>query len=393
MKLNFLSNRSILPSGLAWIFSGFLVLFILTPRVHWASPASYELILPSQSDWLECGPIFSAGSEGDWDLYLWGGFASTVIKKNGIFYLYYQGANGYDDAEETATWRAIGVATSHDGINFAKYAANPVLTWSPQNNLEEGAVSAGAFLDVTGEIALYYGANTWVGGSSVNGDGRLAVSADGFHLTDEGIVLNHTDSSIWGRGDELYPIIGFHDAGRWFTYYIPNGTPQRGQLGVAWGNSRHELTNSAGVQSGGSTIPVWGPGSFARLGYNSYALFLNDVYRPGGPILEVRLLSLDAPNFLSAPVQSYQFEDVWEAVVFLDSVVGTWFMYYRSADHDYYGVKVAAADGREMTCEITYPEQNYLFLPLVTKATPAPTGFLAPRGNRTPLQLPSNAAR
>jgi hypothetical protein len=369
MIRNSLSNRSILPSRLARLLSGFIILFMLTLPADSTSTHSSQVFIPGQSDWLECGPIFSAGREGDWDLYLWGGFASTVVKKNGIFYLYYQAANGYDEDEETATWRSIGVATSSDGINFTKYAANPVLTWFPKNNLEEGAVSAGAFLDSTGEIALYYGANTWAGGSSVNADGRLAVSSDGLHLTDQGIVLNRRDSSVWGSGDELYPVIGFHDAARWFTYYIPNGTPQKGKLGVARGNNRLDLTNSAPVLSGGSTIPVWGPGSFARLAHDTYALFLNDVYRPGGPILEVRIVSLNAPDSVSAPVQSYQFEDVWEAVVFLDTIVDTWFMYYRSADHEYYGVKVAAADGREMTCDIIYPEQKHLFLPLVTKTT------------------------
>jgi hypothetical protein len=324
--------------------------------------------IPSQSDWLECGPIFTAGNEGEWDYYLWGGFASSVVKKNGIFYLYYQGANGYDDDEGTVTWRSIGVATSNDGIHFTKYAQNPVLTWFPKNNLEEGATSAAAFLDTTGEIALYYGANTWAGGSSVNADGRLAVSTDGFHLADQGIVLNRRNGAVWGRGDELYPIIGFQDGGRWFAYYIPNGTPQERQLGVAWGDRRLALTNTAPALSGGNNISVWGPGSFARLAGDAYALFLNDVYREGGPILEARIVSLNAPDSLSAPVQSYQFDDVWEAVVFLDSGANIWFMYYRSADHNYYGVKVAAADGGDATCDVTHPpEQNELFLPLISK--------------------------
>jgi hypothetical protein len=364
-----LASRSALPSFLAWILPGIVMLLLLTVLLAGRSAHTYAAIIPNQTDWLECGPIFSAGNEGDWDYILWGGFASTLVKKDGVFYLYYQGADGYDDDEGTVTWRSIGLATSSDGVHFSKYAANPVLTWFPKNNLEEGAVSAGAFLDATGEIALYYGANTWAGGRSVNADGRLAVSYDGFHLSDEGIVLDHKDSSIWGAGDELFPIIGFHDAGRWFTYYIPNGTPQKGRLGVAWGDRRDHLDNSAAARSGLATLPVWGPGSFARLAHDTYALFLNDVYRPGGPIIEARIVALDAPDQLSAPVQSYRFEDVWEAVVFLDEDSNTWFMYYRSADHAYYGVKLAAADDREMTC----PVQQPVYLPLIEKATPNDT--------------------
>jgi hypothetical protein len=362
-----LFKRRALPAGLRWLLLCTFFLSIVAHLARGQDAHSFHAIIPSQSDWLECGPIFAAGNEGEWDYYLWSGFASTVVKKNGRFYLYYQGANGYDEGEGTVTWRSIGVATSPDGINFTKYAANPVLTWFPHNNLEEGATSAGAFVDTTGEIALYYGASSWAGGSWVNADGRLAVSTDGFHLTDQGIVLNRRNSAVWGWGDELYPVIGFQDGGRWFAYYIPNGTPQKGLLGVAWGTSRLALTNTAPALSGGSNIPVWGPGSFARLADGTYALFLNDVYRAGGPILEVRLVSLDAPANLSAPVQSYQFDDVWEAVVFLDSGANTWFMYYRSADHNYYGVKVAAADGGQATCDVTHPEQIDIFLPLIRK--------------------------
>jgi hypothetical protein len=45
-------------------------------------------------------------------------------------------------------------------------------------------------------------------------------------------------------------------------------------------------------------------------------------------------------------VQSYQFDNVWEAIVYLDDDTDTWFMFYRSFDHEYYGVRIAAADGR-----------------------------------------------
>ena len=340
-------------------------LFLLPVACVPAPTHSYELAIPVQSDWVDCGPIFSAGAEGEWDYYLWGGFALTVVKKDGVFYLYYQGSDGYDDDEHTVTWRSIGVATSSDGFNFTKYEYNPVLTWFPNNNLEEGTVSGGSFLDTTAEIAIYYGANRWIGGSEVNADGRLATSADGFNFTHLGVILDHSKRDVWGSGDELFPIIGFQDNGRWFTYYIPNGVRQRGQLGVAWGNGRDNLSYSAAAHSNGSTISVWGPGSFVQIDDNQYALFTNDVYGPNGPVLEVRIVSPDTPSNLSLPVRSYQFDNVWEAVVFFDEESDTWFMYYRSADHDYYGVKVATTDGREISC----PVQQRLYLPFVGDET------------------------
>jgi hypothetical protein len=104
-------------SQLAGLVFGCLLLSILIACLP-VSTETYTLVIPTQSDWVECGPIFSAGSEGAWDYYLWGGFAATVVKKDGVFYLYYQGSDGYDDEEHTVTWRSIGVATSSDGVNL-----------------------------------------------------------------------------------------------------------------------------------------------------------------------------------------------------------------------------------------------------------------------------------
>lgn len=46
--------------------------------------------------------------------------SSSIIKKNGIYYLYYFGRT-------TPNYR-IGLATSTDGINFTKFAGNPILS-------------------------------------------------------------------------------------------------------------------------------------------------------------------------------------------------------------------------------------------------------------------------
>jgi hypothetical protein len=321
--------------------------------------------IPAQSDWLECGQIFRAGAEGEWDTYLWGGFAATVVKKDGLFHLYYQGANGYDDDEGTVTYRAIGLATSADGLNFSKHAGNPVLTWLPNNHLEEGAASGGAFLNANGDIAIYYGANKWIGGSLVNADGRLATAPDGHTFTDQGIILDHSNGNLWGSGDELFPVIGFGDNGRYFTYYIPNGVLQQGRLGAAWGQSQTNLPNSAAVRSGGSGISAWGAASHAKVGDDVYALFVNNIRAAGGPTLTAYIVSLDDPTSLSAPIQTYQFDNVIQGIVYLDEETATWFMFYRHIDLESYGVKVAAADGRPTICP---DAQNHLLLPIIEQS-------------------------
>ncbi len=314
--------------------------YYLRPSVH---PTA--VTIPAQTDWIDYGPIFGIGELGEWDYQLYGGFAGSVLKKDGVYYLYYQGARGYRTTiDETVTWRAIGVATSPDGINFTKAAGNPVLTWFPNNDGEEGAVSSAATLDARGNMIVYYGANTHAGGPLVNADGRMARSADGLTFTDVGIALDHTDRSLWGSGDELFPIIAFHEAGQWFVYYIPNGTLQRRQLGVAWGDNADLLNNSAAAKSGMRSVAAWGMGGYAKLDTTTYALFLNNIPERK---TEVRTVALAAPDQLSAPVATYQFEGIVEATVLLDQATRTWFMYYRAAD--VYCVKLAPAGAPDTT--------------------------------------------
>jgi hypothetical protein len=337
-----------------WAVRGLLLLLILFVP---GSLVSGQLTLPAdgfsipaQSDWTDYGLIFTRGPLGEWDYQLWGGFAGSATKKGGSYYLYYQGSSGYQiSPTEVATWRAVGVATSPDGINFEKSVGNPVLTWFPNNEPVEGPVSSAAMLDDNDEILLYYGANTAQAAPLVDADGRLARSVDGFNFADQGIVLNHGDSSLWAYGDQLYPIIAMEDAGRWFVYYIPHGVPEGGTLGVAWGNGPAALSNSSAVWSEGSSVQAWGMGGSGKINSETYALFLSDVF---SNTIEVRTVSLETPNQLSAPIHTYRFGDVVQATVLLDSEANTWFMYYRTPDA--YGVKLAPA-GQPDTSPPTAP--------------------------------------
>ena len=294
--------------------------------------------LPHQTDWVDHGEILSRGEAGNWDYLLWGGFTGTVIKKDSLFFLYYQGAREYDEQFETVTYRSIGVATSSDGLSFTKYRHNPIVTWFPYQGLEEGAASGGATLGENDEVVLYYGANTMVNAHLVNADGRLAVSNDGFEFSDAGVVLDHRDRKVWGAGDEIFPIVSFRDLNTWYVYYIPNGTTQRGALGVAWGPQRNRLTRSRAALSDGKKVQVWGMGGYARIGESMYALFLNNVRKPH---LQVRIVHLDAPTQLSAPVHSYTFDNFTQATVYLDRETQSWYMFYRTEESEGYGVKVA----------------------------------------------------
>ena len=99
---------------------------LLARRPALPKPGPERLAIPAATDWVDFGPIFERGGLGDWDLLLWGGFGGSAVKSAGVYYLYFQGASGYRPyPDEGASRRAIGVATSRDGVNFEKYPGNP----------------------------------------------------------------------------------------------------------------------------------------------------------------------------------------------------------------------------------------------------------------------------
>jgi hypothetical protein len=323
-----------------------LSLVILILPVSAAGPAYAQnepINVPDPGDWIDYGTIFTAGPEGAWDHILWGGFSASVIKKGGQTIVYYQGSEFYQGApDDTVMWRSIGAAVSSDGINFKKYSGNPVLTWFPNKYGEEGAVSSGATLNQDGNVVLYYGANTKESATTVNSDGRVAVSQDGLTFTDRGLVLDGKNPNLWGSGDEVFPVGAIQDNGRWIVYYIPNGVAQSGQLGVAYGQQFNQLTQSESVLSDGRHVAAWGTIGHAKISDNTYAVIINNVRQNR---TEVRLLTTDQPGKLSRPVVTYPLEQNQQAVLLLDQEKNTWFMYYRSEES--YGVKLAPAGERD----------------------------------------------
>ena len=286
-----------------------------------AVPGDESLALPHASDWVPRGEVLSRGDEGAWDRYLYGGFTGTVVKKSGQFLLYYQGARDYSNQYGTVTHRAIGLATSTDGIHFTKHPGNPVVRWAPRQGIEEGAVSAGALLDAHDRVLLFYGANTQTSDTLVSADGRVAISADGVNFSDVGNVLDHRNATLWGSGDEVFPIVAITDDST-ALYDVPNGVPDSRTLGVAWGRDWTAPRNSAQVMSEAGPVEVWGMGGAAKIGQQHYALFLNDVRRRR---LEVRLVDLRQPHRVSAPLRAYTFDDFSQGVVYLDNDSATWF--------------------------------------------------------------------
>jgi len=236
------------------------------PSTSTSTATPGPITIPNLNDWDVGNLAFSHGAEGQWDAYLWGGFANSLIKKGDTYFLYYQASPSYDATCDSVSYRAIGVATSTDGVQWVKSAQNPVITWSSQGSIEEGAVSSAAWVDADGRIFIYYGANTG-SGCTVHADARLAVSEDGINFQDLGAVLSGSDPNLWGSGDEIFPIGAYSHANQWYLYYTPNGVPLSRKLGVSIGSSPTTFTQSMGLND--STIPAWGPVSIVVEGSNA----------------------------------------------------------------------------------------------------------------------------
>jgi len=95
-----------------------------TGETHWRRGIGLATS-PDGITWTKYGsnPILTKGAAGSWDEY--GVQAANVIKRGANDYIMiYSGVD--DDWSDEDSW-GIGIATSNNGINWTKYAGNPVL--------------------------------------------------------------------------------------------------------------------------------------------------------------------------------------------------------------------------------------------------------------------------
>jgi hypothetical protein len=286
--------------------------------------------IPSEADWLEVGVVLEAGPQGSWDHYLAGASSpSTVIQHDGIWWLYYGGADGMRDDGDGPRNRAIGVATSRDGVRFTKYGDMPVMSHTPTGLQEEGANSAAVSITSDGSFVMHYGAATQFRPDSIHADIRVARSSDGRNYEDVGLALSYEDRSVYGFGDELFPVASYHHEGTWYVFYLPNGSPQGRDLAVAWGPDALRLEQSALVLDGSRKYP-------ARCGANVVVLddhvivFVQRNWKPDIRA-EVRIAPVEAPWKLGPPLR------IWDGPLFreqtkfftvtLDRARQTWLLY------------------------------------------------------------------
>lgn len=122
-------------------------------------------------------PVLDVGNTGEWD----SGWldAPEIVKGQNGYFLYYYGDTTSQSPEVSS---AYGVATSPDGINWTKYASNPVFTKGNPSDWDEKWVESPAVIydSVTTSFYMWYNGFNYSNWLIKVG---LAFSPDGFNWT------------------------------------------------------------------------------------------------------------------------------------------------------------------------------------------------------------------
>ncbi|MBU0846630.1 family 43 glycosylhydrolase, partial [Patescibacteria group bacterium] len=189
--------------------------------------AFYKL-LPDSDKWIwhdDC-PILTVGAGGEWDdTSLAGG---SVIKVGDTYYLYYSARTALG-----TSW-AIGVATSPDGVNFTKYAGNPILQNAALDPEEDIYIWSPIVLYYEGVFYMYYTGRYTPNKECI----RLATSSDGFTFTKQGTMLSpdDADAEAWENNWACHPDIPLWNGSQWVLLYC-GGTLANEDVGRATSNS------------------------------------------------------------------------------------------------------------------------------------------------------------
>jgi len=134
-------------------------------------------------------PVLDLGSQGSWD-------ENEVLHPSVVFdgNTYHMWYNGYGQDVQR-----MGYATSEDGINWTKYAGNPVLTVGDPTTWEDYMLALMAVIYKDEEYKMWY-----TGGDGTDEDSKYfrigyATSPDGisWHKNEHNPVLNIGEVGVW----------------------------------------------------------------------------------------------------------------------------------------------------------------------------------------------------
>ncbi|GJL58134.1 MAG: hypothetical protein NPIRA03_09910 [Nitrospirales bacterium] len=248
------------------LFVGIITL-AMTVQVY-----ALDAIPEKLSDWTEKGVVLQNSSGLAWENKP-GIAVSGISKVGGIYYLHYlAGFNGCWNADGDVNHQSLGLATSTDGVNFTKYAGNPVLKphdFLPVSSQEEGVRTAYIrYLPSKGKFYGYFGVESPGGsqtcnfggggtcGCNIGVDARVygATSVDGKTWTVEGSVGGTYSSS----GSEVYAADWVYDGSN-FSLYVTTAEGGRNKAASRGSNplSLNELGGVSALDWGWSGLDAY----------------------------------------------------------------------------------------------------------------------------------------
>jgi hypothetical protein len=192
--------------------------------------------------------VLEKGGVGEFDEYQ--AVPHTVIYRNDLsqFWMYYRGCNG------DLSHCEIGLATSPDGVNYTKYAGNPIMSYGEV--WEGGYVSDVCVFWYDGKWRMFYRGN-----SGVNNKIGYAESTDGISWTKSSSnPLLWKSSAGWDNSFVLAPWFIFKSAApaNDGLLYYTGCSGNHNQIGVADQNSKGHFQ--------GADVRIWEIGLIGHSG-------------------------------------------------------------------------------------------------------------------------------
>jgi len=264
---------------------------------------------PLNSEWSAALEAISPGPGGSFDVRLYGMMSPcAVIKLSGVYYVYYIGADGNRGDGGPAN-RALGVAYGADPKNLTKYSSNPIITFQPNVDEEEGVFSAAAFLE-GGTIHLWYGGLRGTGGS-VDIEIRYRSSTDGLTFSNDTLVYQRTTA-------EDTPLGACKIGSAYSVYYLRGLGGGEGPFYRLSGSSPTSLPTNTLV----SGIERHGGGDMCFRDANTMFTTLVDKTTGNGLCYDI---ATSTPDTISSLLETYT--GYRQRTLFLDPDNSFWLMY------------------------------------------------------------------
>lgn len=160
-------------------------------------------------------PVMAVGTASEWD----NGFLEgpSVIKDGSIYKMWYCGYDATPDASGTDGKANVGYATSPDGINWIKYAGNPVIV-TGTNTWDSIYVQDPHVIKENGEYHMWYGGGS--NGTYYDQQVGYATSLDGITWVKSPLnpVLTRGNTGDWDEILSSFPSV-LNDGGTYKMWY------------------------------------------------------------------------------------------------------------------------------------------------------------------------------